>query len=41
VAGLSVSAPADRMQDDWLEDLVGTANRISSRLGHGAEATAR
>lgn len=41
VAGLSVSAPADRMQDDWLEDLVGTANRISSRLGHGAETTAR
>ena len=41
VAGLSVSAPADRMQDDWIEDLLTTAARISSRLGHpGTEASA-
>ncbi len=33
VAGLSVSAPADRMQDDWIEDLLATAGRISARLG--------
>ena len=37
VAGLSVSAPADRMQDDWLEDLQATAARISS----GARTRAR
>jgi DNA-binding IclR family transcriptional regulator len=36
VAGLSVSAPAERMQDDWIEDLMGTAARISARLGHSA-----
>jgi DNA-binding IclR family transcriptional regulator len=35
VAGLSVSAPAERMQDDWIEDLLSTAGRISARLGHG------
>jgi DNA-binding IclR family transcriptional regulator len=34
VAGLSVSAPAERMQDEWLEDLLGTAGRISAGLGH-------
>ena len=26
VAGLSISAPADRLQDEWLVDLVETAN---------------
>jgi DNA-binding IclR family transcriptional regulator len=36
VAGLSVSAPAERMQDEWIEDLHTTAMRISSGLGHGA-----
>jgi IclR family KDG regulon transcriptional repressor len=34
VAGLSVSAPADRLQDAWIDELVGTAARISSGLGH-------
>jgi DNA-binding IclR family transcriptional regulator len=34
VAGLSISAPADRLQDDWLEDLVTTAAQISATLGH-------
>jgi hypothetical protein len=24
------------MQDDWIEDLLNTAGRISARLGHGA-----
>ena len=38
VAGLSVSAPAERMQDDWVEDLLNTAGRISARLGHGASS---
>ena len=39
VAGLSVSAPAERMQDDWLEDVQTTAARISSALGHSRPAT--
>jgi DNA-binding IclR family transcriptional regulator len=34
VAGLSISAPADRLQDEWLEDLVNTAAQISATLGH-------
>jgi DNA-binding IclR family transcriptional regulator len=34
VAGLSISAPADRLQDEWLEELVKTANRISQALGY-------
>ena len=33
VAGLSISAPADRLQDDWIDDLVQTANLISGVLG--------
>jgi DNA-binding IclR family transcriptional regulator len=34
IAGLSISAPADRLQEEWLEDLVGTANQISEVLGY-------
>jgi DNA-binding IclR family transcriptional regulator len=34
VAGLSISAPADRLQEEWLEDLVNTAAQISATLGH-------
>lgn len=34
VAGLSISAPADRLQDEWLSALVEAANRISELLGH-------
>lgn len=34
VAGLSISAPADRLQEEWLEDLIGTASQISSVLGY-------
>lgn len=33
IAGLSISAPADRLMDDWLEPLVMTANQISATLG--------
>ncbi len=36
VAGLSVSAPAERLQEDWIADLQATAARISSRLGYAA-----
>lgn len=37
IAGLSISAPADRLQEDWVEDLVKTANEISVTLGHVAQ----
>ncbi len=33
IAGLSISAPADRLQEEWLEDLIQTANQISATLG--------
>lgn len=34
VAGLSVSAPAERMQDEWISELLATAARISAGLGY-------
>jgi DNA-binding IclR family transcriptional regulator len=34
IAGLSISAPADRLQEEWLEDLVITARQISATLGY-------
>ncbi len=34
IAGLSVSAPTDRLQEAWISDLVHTAQRISASLGH-------
>lgn len=34
VAGLSISAPADRLEEGWLERLKATASQISSALGH-------
>src|ERR1700709_1435787 len=37
VAGLSLSAPADRLQDSWLNQLSGTALEISRSLGYRAE----
>jgi DNA-binding IclR family transcriptional regulator len=40
IAGLSISAPVDRLRDDWLEDLIATANDISSVLGHRAAESA-
>jgi len=36
VAGLSLSAPADRMDDDWATDLIAAAQQISQRLGYVA-----
>jgi DNA-binding IclR family transcriptional regulator len=37
VAGLSLSAPAERMNDEWIDDLLTTAGSISTELGHGAQ----
>jgi DNA-binding IclR family transcriptional regulator len=34
VAGLSISAPSGRMEDDWLPKLKETARQISETLGH-------
>jgi DNA-binding IclR family transcriptional regulator len=34
VAGLSLSAPTERMQDDWLKSLKDTAMQISKSLGY-------
>ncbi|HOB65912.1 IclR family transcriptional regulator [Ottowia sp.] len=34
VAGLSISAPADRLDDTWLPKLKQTAQQISAALGH-------
>jgi DNA-binding IclR family transcriptional regulator len=37
IAGLSISAPADRLQEEWLIDLMATAEQISATLGYIAE----
>ena len=37
VAGLSISAPADRLEESWLERLKATAAAISSDLGYRNE----
>lgn len=34
VAGLSISAPADRLEEQWLPKLQATANEISTTLGY-------
>lgn len=34
IAGLSISAPADRLEEHWLTQLQATANEISSSLGY-------
>lgn len=39
VAGLSISAPADRLDDAWLSKLQGTARKISATLGHSRSQT--
>ncbi|MCW5221576.1 IclR family transcriptional regulator [Verminephrobacter aporrectodeae] len=36
VAGLSISAPADRLDEGWLPKLQATANTISLALGHAS-----
>ena len=38
IAGLSISAPADRLDDGWLPKLQATANEISMALGHSMAA---
>lgn len=38
VAGLSISAPADRLEEGWLEHLQATTARISLGLGHVSSA---
>jgi DNA-binding IclR family transcriptional regulator len=37
IAGLSLSAPADRMQDAWVSDLLTTVGRISRSLGYAID----
>jgi DNA-binding IclR family transcriptional regulator len=37
VAGLSISAPSDFLQDDWIDLLCRTSAQISSALGHEPE----
>jgi DNA-binding IclR family transcriptional regulator len=34
IAGLSISAPADRLQEEWISDLLSTVQEISTVLGH-------
>ena len=34
IAGLSVSAPADRLEEGWLERVKASAAQISAVLGH-------
>lgn len=34
IAGLSISAPADRMHEEWAKDLLSTAHQISAALGY-------
>jgi len=38
VAGLSLSAPSERMQDAWIDDLLATASKISAGLGYDPKA---
>jgi len=38
VAGLSISAPAERLEEAWLPKLQGTAKEISASLGYREEA---
>ena len=37
VAGLSISAPADRIDESWLPKLRATATEISAALGYRAD----
>ncbi|MCK4708093.1 MAG: hypothetical protein KAU21_05700 [Gammaproteobacteria bacterium] len=34
VAGLSVSAPMERRQDEWIAKVINAAERLSARLGY-------
>jgi DNA-binding IclR family transcriptional regulator len=39
VAGLSISAPSGRLEDEWLPKLKETAKTISEALGHNPSGT--
>ena len=39
VAGLSISAPSDRLDEGWIEKLRQTADQISASLGHDLAST--
>jgi DNA-binding IclR family transcriptional regulator len=39
VAGLSISAPSERLRDEWIPQLVTTAGKISEALGYEAIGT--
>lgn len=41
VAGLSISAPAERLQDEWIAQLVSTARSISEALGYEPPASSQ
>jgi DNA-binding IclR family transcriptional regulator len=41
VAGLSISAPADRLDESWLVKLQATAGEISAALGHRSSRSGR
>ncbi len=41
VAGLSISAPADRLEDSWVDRIKATAQEISLALGHHGVAIKR
>ena len=38
VAGLSVSAPIERRQDEWIQKVIDAGQRLSQRLGHSGSA---
>lgn len=37
IAGLSISAPTDRLKEEWLDLLLATANQISATLGYDTQ----
>jgi IclR family transcriptional regulator, carbohydrate utilization repressor len=41
VAGLSISAPAERLDDDWIDKLRQTADQISHIMGHVGQSSPR
>jgi DNA-binding IclR family transcriptional regulator len=41
IAGLSVSAPADRLEESWADRVKATASQISAALGHRHQAERR
>ena len=39
VAGLSISAPSDRLEESWMERVKATAAQISAALGYRGPST--